>query len=292
MKDFPSFKQFLEARKNPELNPKISTYEALKKYKNDPDIYISFTEIQKIGINPNSSYDSPLGIYTYPLKEIWEFYKIQLKQKFKGVLPFAARQPHIWVLRNTSPNFLEDMYQYKNSQYEKDLETLSAIIKRIVEEDKKSVMKSFIKMVRSFPSIPQQVESFIDNNISILEEGILDTLKSKLFKSNNRFDMQLSDMIQRMSIANRFEKNSVSAFYSATKMIAMMLANSTKDRHKISVKWNWVMRQCGYSGIADKSGMGIIYRTEPIQAVFFSTDVFEVVEMVYNKDHGSEDVHQ
>ena len=61
-----------EARKFPTLNPKLSAYDQLKQYKDDPSIYISFTEINKIGINPVSKWDTPLGIYCYPLKDTWQ----------------------------------------------------------------------------------------------------------------------------------------------------------------------------------------------------------------------------
>lgn len=59
------------ARRNPELNKKISIIDQLSPYKDDPSYFISFTDINKIGLNPSTTYDTPLGIYTYPLKEIW-----------------------------------------------------------------------------------------------------------------------------------------------------------------------------------------------------------------------------
>ena len=73
-----------EKRRNPELNPKIDIIRALERRQDDPDIYISFVEDVgvpdgavsgfKIGINPKSRYNTPTGIYTYPLKQAFAEY--------------------------------------------------------------------------------------------------------------------------------------------------------------------------------------------------------------------------
>lgn len=103
-----------EARRNPEKNPKISSADALRAYKDNPDIYISFTDINKIGINPKSDYDSPNGIYTYPLREM--FKNIQ-----QDSIPYAGGRPYIYILERTSKNFVEDLYKdYTNKDYTRD----------------------------------------------------------------------------------------------------------------------------------------------------------------------------
>ena len=117
-----NFQHFLaEARKNPDKNPKISAYEALKKYKDNPDIYITFTDLNKVGIKPITDYDTPNGIYTYPLKEIWK----QNIDKYKNTwnIPYAARREYIHVLEyNGKTKFLEDMSKnYTKDDYNKDI---------------------------------------------------------------------------------------------------------------------------------------------------------------------------
>lgn len=61
----------LEARRNPETNIKVSAYDQLKKYKDDHNVYISFRNIDKLGVNPSykSKDSTPNGIYFYPLKD-------------------------------------------------------------------------------------------------------------------------------------------------------------------------------------------------------------------------------
>ena len=70
-----SFKKFLaERRRNPEQNPKTTPIDVVRQYAERKDVdkfYLTYTREQKVGINPKSGYNTPIGIYTYPLKEIW-----------------------------------------------------------------------------------------------------------------------------------------------------------------------------------------------------------------------------
>lgn len=119
-----------EARKNPELNPKISAYKALKKYKDNPNIFISFTEINKVGINPRYKFNNPVAIYAYPLREIWEKYNLDKEKSFK-IIPFASKRPFIWIIKSKG-NFIHDLFtQYKKSNFERDVKKLKEIYGKI-----------------------------------------------------------------------------------------------------------------------------------------------------------------
>ena len=95
-----TFTQFLlEARRNPEQNKKISTLNQLLKIKEQygtTNIFVTFTQIPKLGANPGSSYDTPLGIYSYPLDYV-------LEKQVAGV-PFAGKNPYIIVFKTNSQN--------------------------------------------------------------------------------------------------------------------------------------------------------------------------------------------
>ena len=56
-----------EKRRNPELNPKVSFVELLEKYKGRTDIFVTYTKLPKLGINPNNVFDTPTGVYSYPI---------------------------------------------------------------------------------------------------------------------------------------------------------------------------------------------------------------------------------
>ena len=65
--------ELLEARKNPELNPKISVNDEILRYNNahrGERCYISFTALDKLGVNPSSLHGTPIGVYCYPLEYV------------------------------------------------------------------------------------------------------------------------------------------------------------------------------------------------------------------------------
>ncbi len=134
--------ELLEARSHPELNPKISGYEALKPYANDPDIYISYTSIDKIGINPKSSYNTPFGIYTYPLKgTIWN--EIE-KAKDSHAVPFAGDNPYIWILKSKNKSkFVKDLYKdYTSKDYDEDMNKIRKLYSDKVEDIEQLIDRS------------------------------------------------------------------------------------------------------------------------------------------------------
>ena len=133
-----SFKNFIEtgfyfisleeARRNPEMNPKVKSYDAIKPYLNDPNVYISFTWEKKLGINPRSTYNTPNGIYCYPLVKSFEYYKIKTKVKDYGIFgqfPFASEAHWGWIFKGKPEKMLilTDS-DYSEGDYEKDLEKI------------------------------------------------------------------------------------------------------------------------------------------------------------------------
>jgi ankyrin repeat protein len=222
-----SFKQFLiEARRNPELNPKINLLDIIKKYKDDPDVYISYRSIDKIGINPMSKFNTPNGIYTYPLKEIYD----KIYNNIEDV-PFAGKEPYIYVIKLKS--------QYKKS-FINDLYT---------EYDSKMFDNDMIKLRKTFI-----------NNVN-----------------QNRGDWtyteeKFNDIIENAS-RHATIKNPSGIMWNITRMLSKQNPNA----------WNHTLRVVlGYSGMADKTGNGIIHTAEPIQAVFFDIKSFDVIDIIHN----------
>ena len=86
-----------EARRNPEQNKKVSTIDqllAIKEKHGTDNIFVTFTQIPKLGANPRSEYDTPIGIYSYPLQYV-------INNSIVDV-PFAGNSPYIIVFKNNS----------------------------------------------------------------------------------------------------------------------------------------------------------------------------------------------
>ena len=112
------FKQWLLLSERIEVNGVQfrDKLDALKHiYNNHPNpqnLVVSYTEINKIGINPKSQYKTPIGIYFYPLK-----YVIDKNLK----VPFAGDQPYINICEIVRPNKILHMQEPVEPQLGIDL---------------------------------------------------------------------------------------------------------------------------------------------------------------------------
>lgn len=156
-------KEFVnEARKNPEKNPKVSVNSAIEKWVNVTsdhagstmwrNVFVSFTDLEKLGINPKSKYNTPLGIYSYPAEYILETTE---KLMPMTVLPFAGDSPWANIFKSkgniipldTMPEFLCEVYYDKLRPYKpKGIMNLyqrnSDIIDELIREGETAALKS------------------------------------------------------------------------------------------------------------------------------------------------------
>lgn len=119
------YREISEARRNPKQNPRSYAIDSLEKYV-DQDViyYISYTKVDKIGINPKSIFDTPIGIYAYPLMDY--VYAAMTTYKTASAVPFAGMSPFIWVLRANNTNnalWLGENY-YTDDDYRTDIEKM------------------------------------------------------------------------------------------------------------------------------------------------------------------------
>jgi len=94
-----------------------------KTHPNSENLVVTFTEINKVGINPQSKYDTPIGIYLYPLD-----YVIEKKMN----VPFAANQPHINVCEFTRPEKI--LHMTSDTSNQKGMELLNVFPKERLDK--------------------------------------------------------------------------------------------------------------------------------------------------------------
>lgn len=122
-----------ELRRNPELNPKISALDALKKYKDDDSYFITFTTIEKVGLNPRSPFSTPVGLYAYKLKDVYD------ELESKNYL-FGVDRPFVNVIQLTTSRVL-DLENYSNKST--DLQKLRKIYESENGKSFDDVLKEF-----------------------------------------------------------------------------------------------------------------------------------------------------
>lgn len=118
--------ELLEARSNPDKNSKEGALESLRQYKGRDDIFVSFTDVDKIGFKVDYGYETPAGIYAYPIDEV-----IEAGDEHGAInrVPFAGERPYVWVLQsNPTSNLLDVSNNYSADDYARDREVLKSII--------------------------------------------------------------------------------------------------------------------------------------------------------------------
>ncbi len=76
-----------------ELFERADTYDLLRQYANEKDVFVHLSKVMKVGIHPSTTFKTPIGVYAYPLAYV-------LALKSISNLPFAAQHPYIFILKS------------------------------------------------------------------------------------------------------------------------------------------------------------------------------------------------
>jgi len=95
-----------EARRNPTINKTLPPIQQLRSYYDNAsmlsieitNLFISLTSLEKLGINPGSFYDTPLGIFAYSVDYTFARAKRNLTE-----LPYFGDKPYINLFKATKP---------------------------------------------------------------------------------------------------------------------------------------------------------------------------------------------
>lgn len=88
------YRELMEKRKSRNLDK--SVLDELKKYVNNGH-YMSYTVIDKLGINPRTGYNTPVGIYSYPI--IDSIYNNIDRAKRLDAVPYMGEAPFVWIFK-------------------------------------------------------------------------------------------------------------------------------------------------------------------------------------------------
>ena len=232
-------------------NIHLPAWKIIEKYKDDPSIFITFTKIPKVGINPNSGFDTPFGIYCYPLKETFEKYDVEeLKNFSKYPFPQNHNKVYVGIIKlKTFENFMDN---FPVTFSEKRLDAAVKYIKNMYDTDKDFANKFLNK----------------EGDRTSFEEFLEYVYKeAKTFKSFGDWPSV--------------------KFWNLTRNVGIILADTGYRKYgglensKSAIKWNTLLRALGYTGFSDY-GYGLIHSNEPTQAVHLSIKNIEIVDIIPN----------
>lgn len=173
------FSDYFELIEEKQLAP----VQVLEKYKDDPDVCISFTAIleprakkegadrdrhgnpidksadkktERIGVNPLSHYDTPIGIYCYPLMVYWHVIK-----EYSSI-PYVKEKPIVWVFKPRHPNKCYKTSTYTTKDLERDMETLQDIFPKYNIQEIRNDIDSYYKKnpLQEFWSVTRDLANY------------------------------------------------------------------------------------------------------------------------------------
>jgi len=250
-----TFKNFLlEARRNADhpSQQKVNSVNILSSFKNNPNIFITYTKLPKVGINPRSQHPyEPIGVYSYPLNTI-------IKEIESGGIrnvPYAGdTAKYVFILESKiKPTEVE---KYSLSDYKKDL-----------------------KKLETFSSYGW-TKYKLDQIVYMLETGKLkDDFDHKQLPNLADFDPK--DSTYKWLFEN-YNHPSAGGKYPWLKLKSVWTvfwywgtSNPVKSRAFATT----ILLHLGHKAIVDY-GTGLIHSAEKNQAIFFSTSDYKISDMI------------
>lgn len=317
-----------EARRRPDINKKTSALEQLKKYEGRDDIFVSFTHdvgvrshqrvpssdaenedggVQakgrdhnarghKIGINPQSGYDTPLGVYCYPIS-------YALSQE--GEVEYGNDRPYIVVMKARDMRKVLDLGSYTADQYRRDKKVVldwypdlndPNVLEEIEHDAKMGTPGGMIWNLTRAATNPS-VHLDYANKVAYKHYGDDDDEDED---HDDDYDDDLEDDDEDDSAKPAWDvdpenwdeeawgKQPEKPYFNtdpnqlSMKFEAAGPGKSQRVEKRPPVQWARMLRTLGYDAAYDSDGEGIIHTNEPTQAVFFSKAGFEEVEVIHN----------
>ena len=135
------FLKYCKTRSEKEGIPEENAFEKIKKYVDQPGIFFHMSKSDSVwGVNVQTKYNTPAGIYLYPLD------LNHYDQLIDGQLPFLASNPYIWIFKVDGNIIKSSTYSSQDLSY--DIEKLKEI------DDEKIVdiaNKASIKAIKNHP---------------------------------------------------------------------------------------------------------------------------------------------
>ena len=286
-----------EARRNPEQNPKLDPIAVLEKY-NNSGYYMSYTAIDKLGINPRSSYNTPIGIYSYPI--IDRVISGIVTSKNMSRVPYMGEAPYVWIFEPKNRDRGLIITEYNDIDYSDDVSKLFKYISaknvriagafdevqnRAENESRKqspagniwnftrvlanllSGSESLSYYVGTILSIGDSVTEINNTNVAKIVDVFPDEKEyTILYPNGDEYVVKFDEVepVNNESVVLEYQSNSTRA-------------------NPDAVKWTYLLYNVlGYDYVDDSSGSGLIHANEPVQAVFFNINVINVVAKINN----------
>lgn len=250
-----TFKSFInEARRRPDLNPKISVNEFISNHLDNSrplrntsvaNSFVNFTNFEYTGPNVNPGYKTtPIGIYAYPSEYVMR--KAGPDRPMREALPYAADAEYA------------NIFSVKGNIV--DLGKVSA-------SEVKEYYQSVTDVYLEYRGTRRGTEQWKED---------IDYLELDIFMAAPSYADVASPGGRLWWVTKTLSK---------IMMEEDVDGNLTKrwGANNLISSWRKLLLEAGIDGAIDSKGQGIIHTNEPTQAVFFSRRSIDKNNRVYNK---------
>jgi hypothetical protein len=253
----------------------INPYADVSKYVQDsgtPEYYVTFTKLPKVGINPRSIYNTPVGVYTYPLTP-----KIY-KQMADYSLPFAQdTAKYFSVLKIKDPSRI-----FFNSE--------NAEATQVIDDERAAeIIKLALETMMGRMPAQKIIQELMDAEDSLHPDADWKERYTSLTQMTEGSQF-LRDIVRRTQPLSFLAGDSEDV--RADNKIAQVW-NVTRELADDNPRtWNKLLRAIGFDGFVDLDDIGMIHAMEPTQAVFLTKAAFQTVKQYKNPKEGITGVAQ
>lgn len=235
-----------EARSHPDVNTALrprDVVKAVEPFFFRDDAYLSMLNLQKVGVHPNTPYDStPAGVYAYPLGE-----QYIVSQFLKDSLPHAGWAKYATVMiRKPGINMLTDgMSKADLAPYGERLD--------------------------------EMVEARFDGRAwRDVKAAALDINHRNIQKDAHQFYRETEAAAVLFMLLKSHTPAQLKASLASSMDRYMWKRNAARPRI-----WNGILRKLGFEAVDDR-GSSMIFNVEPFQICFLSTAAISNFEMFRN----------
>lgn len=204
---------------------------------------VTMTSLPKVGVNPRSKYNTPVGIYFYPAE-----YYVETLHNGES-LPFQHGANYINIIELTTNDIM-----YLDDETEQNFERIVRRLLRLKIGSNNDDQEQYEKTVRYYA---KQADS----------DAKVKTPGGKIWF--------LLYQVSR-SIGELYHQRTRSSFYDPKTY------QGYTPPPRQALAWNWLIRQMGYKVMIDP-GTSVIHENEPNQGVIIDpAGTFRVVKRIYN----------
>jgi len=271
---FEQFYYLEEARRNPEMNKKENVVERLKEYSTNPNMFLTFSDdfrriasLDYISDEDDDDYrDKSLSNTTK--SSIGSYIGINPKATSANMTPQGV---YVYPMKETVDRFLKDPddLNFSHRSYIYILECNRSNLLDLTTVDE-SLYKKYVDMFNKY------LEQYITDKKSMLmiEQGLTtfhDMHSSGYGRNLLDYSLYISILKSNASVINK---------KGLTRKTFAQFTNFGSD-FSIS-SWTKTLLHVDIKGLIDLSDDGIIHGAEPIQAVFLTPEIYDVVDMFIN----------